>query len=238
MKLLEHYAENPFESITAGRDRIARFFGDHYFRLRQAVENGEPFRELLDETNQRYTQLQKCHSDTRTSRTLLKSSTLNVDQTLDLFRQKILKSEALVLTHFDKNTPAYLEFFPKGRTAYQQMTKGNADSLFDQVILAFTHYADVLGPELPAEFTALKLQYDSVRGQQQGQKETRDDSGSSWDSAIAAMNEQAFINLLRIILIHMGHPERVNQYFDQSIVNEQNHSAADDLPASDQPPAQ
>ncbi len=224
MRNIESYAENPFENLGAGHDKFVKFHGDHRNRLHQAVLNGEPFEGLLQETDLRYANLLKSHSATRTSGTQLMSRTVNVDQILELFKKKILKSESYVLTRFEKSSAEYREFFPNGRSGYNNINKGNVDTLFDQAILAFSNHKDILGEQLPGEFMALKAEYDQARDQQLQQKENKGNSGNTWAEDLKAMNDQTFVNLLMIARENLGHPERMRQYFDQSILISRNHT--------------
>lgn len=225
MKSVESYAERPFESLNVSRDKIVKFHGDHRDRLHQAVQNGEPFEGLLPGTDQKYGNLLMTHSATRTTGTQLRSHTINVDQVLQQFKAKILNTEALVLTHFDKASAGYSEFFPNGRTGYNNINKGNIDSLFDQAILAFTHHKDLFGEGLLQEFIALKSEYDAARQEQQQQKENKDGSANTWEEDLEAMNDQAFENLLTIARAYRGQPDRMRQYFDQSIITPVVHTA-------------
>src|SRR5665648_458686 len=140
MRKLESYAENPFGKISFGRDLTVAFFSDMTDRLDQAVANGAPFADLQAPTREKFTNLQLSHSSTVTTKTQLKSQTLSVDQIIDVFKEKILDSEALVLTKFKKPTPEYLKFFPNGRSGYINVNKGNIDTLMDQAIpVSYTH---------------------------------------------------------------------------------------------------
>ena len=121
MRKLESYAENPFSNISFGRDLTVVFFSDMTDRLEQSVANGAPFADLLAPTRQKFTNLKSSHSSTVTTKTQLKSQTLTVNQIIDVFKEKILDSEALVLTKFKKTTPEYLKFFPNGRTGYNKV---------------------------------------------------------------------------------------------------------------------
>ena len=47
MKQLEAYAEFPLEGLVVSRDLVYKFFDDHYSRLKQSVNNGSPFSDLL-----------------------------------------------------------------------------------------------------------------------------------------------------------------------------------------------
>lgn len=228
MRKLEGYLENPFDNLNVSEDKIKKFFSDHGARFHKAVENGEPYDDLITDTDSVLDRLNKAHSTTVTTRTQLKSRTTTVDEVMKLFKDKILECEPLVLNVFKKKTSAaYIEFFPQGRQGYTRMTKGNIDTLFDQVILAFTHHKDAFGEAKIHEFEEMKAQYDEARKTQIGQKKDTSGSSNSWDDALKAMSDQAFINLQRIAINHRGHPERISQYFDQSILANK-HYAPDD----------
>ncbi len=229
MKKLESYAENPFGNIGFGRDLTVVFFSDMTDRLKQAVANGAPFADLLAPTSEKFTNLQLSHSSTVTAKTQLKSQTLTVDQIIDVFKVKILDSEALVLTKFKKPTPEYLKFFPNGRTAYNNVNKGNIDTMMDQAILAFTLHQDVLGSEILKEFQDLKDQYDAARSDQQRQKQNKGGSIGSWDDNLEIMKDQAFDNLLVIARNYKGQPEKIKMYFDTSIITPDVHPEPEEV---------
>ena len=229
MKKLESYAENPFGNIGFGRDLTVVFFSDMTDRLKQAVANGAPFADLLAPTSEKFTHLQLSHSSTVTTKTQLKSQTLTVDQIVDVFKVKILDSEALVLTKFKKTTPEYLKFFPNGRTAYNNVNKGNIDTMMDQAIVAFTSHQDVLGSEILKEFQDLKDQYDAARSDQQRHKQNKGGSIGSWDDNLEIMKDQAFDNLLVIARKYKGQPEKIKMYFDTSIITPDVHPEPEEV---------
>ncbi len=230
MRIIYVYAICPFDTIIASRDNTVKFFSDHCDRLHQAVLNGENYGDLLATTDSKLEALKLSHSNTRITRTYLKVRTMGVDAIISEFETKILKYEANVLTVFDKGSPEYTEFFPHLRTEYNQITKGNVETLFDQVIKAFTNHKSELGPEFLEEFVKLKASYMEARTSQQQQKELKGTSIMSWEDAFYEMADQAFENLLCICKNNRRHPEKLANYFDQSIITPRKHTKADNEP--------
>jgi hypothetical protein len=229
MRKLASYAENPFDNIRFGRNLTVEFFSDMTDRLDHAVANGAPFTELLAPTRLKFTNLQLSHSSTVTSRTQLKSRTSTVNQIIGLFKSMILDSESLVLTKFKKNTPEYLKFFPNGRSGYNNVNKGNIDTLLDQAILAFTLHQDALGALVLKEFQDLKNQYDAARSSQQKQKQNKGGSIGTWVDNLEIMKEQAFDNLLVIVRLYKAQPDKINAFFDTSIITADKHAANEEV---------
>ena len=227
MRKINVYAICPFDNILASRDNTVKFFSDHGDRLHQAVINGEPYDDLLVATDSKLAALKLSHSNTRITRTYLLARTKGVDAIMEEFETKILKYEANVLTFFDKDSPEYTEFFPHLRTEYSHLTKGNVETLFDQVITAFTNHKSELGPEFLEEFVKLKASYVAARAAQQQQKELKGTSIMSWEDALYEMADQAFDNLLSICKNNRRHPEKLANYFDQSIITPRKHTKAD-----------
>jgi hypothetical protein len=226
MKKLEGYLENPFDNINASREDIAAFYSDHNNRMKQAVANGEPFAAQLPPTAAATANLGASQSSTVTTKSQLKSRTLTVDQVIASFVSKAQETEAIVLAKYKrKDTPEYIEFYPNGKSEYNNANKSNIIALFDQIILAAHNHPDVSTDDLEGDFGTLKNEYVDARNIQQQQKENKDGAAGTWEANLTLMGLQAYDNLHVIARVHPNQPERIKQYFDVSIVTYDKHPA-------------
>ncbi len=218
MKKIDFYAESPFHGVEVGCDKIDEFFTDHGNKLAQAVSTGAPFGLLVPPYMAALTNLTASKTDTAVNLAQQGSQTMTVDNYILQFKADVTKLEPKVLVQFPKDSVEYHEFFPKGKTAYNNVTKGNIGNLLATIIAACTKYKVKLGPEPEADFTALSTNYTSARENQIKKKGRTVSTRSAWDTNLDIISDLAYYNLLTIAREHRGHPEKLRMYFDQSII--------------------
>ncbi len=231
MKLLENYAELPFDAIKVGRDLIVEFFNDHFNRIKQASGSGAPFDELLTPFEECLTRLTASKTGTAVNLAQQGSDTMTVDNLIQQFKDSVTALEPKVMVHFPKGSVQYHEFFPQGKRAYSHITKGNIDNLFATVITAAENHKDQLGQALKDEFVALQNNYMVARNKQLEKKGSTSSTRSAWDDNLEEIKDLAFHNLLMIADHHRGQPEKIRLYFDQSIITLDKHKQPADSSA-------
>jgi hypothetical protein len=229
MKRLESYAESPFENTKVGRDKTLEFFVDHGNKLKKAVDDGAPFSKEEAEFSQALNLLSKSKTDTSVNLAQQGSQTMNVDNIIQEFKDKMNWLEPKVLIEFPKKSVEYHEFFPNGKTAYSKTTKSNIDNHFATIITACENHSDKLGTEPAEVMKALQTKYKAARNAQLQKKGGTEGTRSSWDDNLDIVNNLAFHNLLMIADTYRGQPEKMSMFFDQSIVALRQH-AKDDAP--------
>lgn len=224
MRILENYSELPFEGILVGRDKIVEFFTDHANRLMQAIANGALFQKEETEFSMALAALSKSKTDTSVNLAQQGSETMNVDNIIQDFKNEITRLEPKVLIVFPKKSVEYHEFFPQGKSAYTNVTKGNIDNLFATVITACIQHSDKLGTEPAEVLKALRTNYQSARAAQLQKKGSTEGTRSAWDDKLEIVKDLAFHNLLVIIDAYRGQSDKIAMFFDQSIITPRRRS--------------
>jgi len=224
MKKLESYAEMPFDGIKVGRDKTLEFFTDHVNRLKQAIANGEPFGNEEIEFTKALKKLSDSKTATAVNVAQQGSETMTVDNIIQLFNDEITKLEPKIQVQFPKKTAEYSEFFPQGKSAYTNATKGNIDNLFATIITACQNHGDKLGTEPAEVMVALRTNYVAARESQLKKKGSAANTRSAWDDNLNIVEDLAFHNLLRIADTYRGQPEKIGLFFDQSIITPHKHA--------------
>ena len=114
----------------------------------------------------------------------------------------------------------YAEFYPQGLKDYNRARLGQLPALLDRFITAADKHKATLGPELLAEFNALKTSFATARD---GQVEAKGDLAQVRAALAAArviLEMQLGKNILAIASHHLGHPERAADYFNQSLLED------------------
>ena len=135
----------------------------------------------------------------------------------------------LFRSKFPKGSAAYTEFFPLGLNYSNKARLGQVPALLDRLITAADKHKTTLGPELLAEFTALKATYNGARD---GQVEAKGDlaqARADLATTRTALELQLGKNILTIALHHLGHPERAADYFNQSLLEDPTRNNEDDV---------
>jgi ATP/maltotriose-dependent transcriptional regulator MalT len=125
-----------------------------------------------------------------------------------------------VRDRFAKGSGPYAEFFPRGLKEYNQARLGQVPGLLERLITAATKHQAALGPELLAEFQALKTTFATARD---GQVETKGELAQARASVAATrgiLELQLGKNILAIASHHLGQPERAADYFNQSLLED------------------
>jgi hypothetical protein len=224
MTNLRKFLESPFRRLKVSRDKIFKFFEDHLNRLIQAVDNGEPFAGLVAATQSAFDNLKLSlgsHSSTLAQK---ESKTMTVDLVIEEFKTAIKLREANILIHFSKDSPVYQEFFPHGKTEYNNANKASIERLMTQIITAIDNHKSELGQPLLDEFLALQTAYITARNEQLKKMEDAGTKTDSWESSLEIMQMQAFRNLLTIALQYMGEPDKIELFFTESLIRARHYN--------------
>lgn len=95
------------------------------------------------------------------------------DAVLEAFGKRMREEEPFIARALGgKGTPAYLEFYPHGKSEYHHVTKTEAPLLLLRVYNAAAKYAAGLGKTLSEDLRAYKPAYEDKRGTQTGNQGT------------------------------------------------------------------
>ncbi len=147
-----------------------------------------------------------------------KGDTLDVDKHIDNFQRLVRRREGAIQSFFGNDSSQYMEFFPQGLTEYNEATKANIVALMTRMKDRSIHYAAELGTAMGTEFTTVLNNYVAQRNEQLltfGEVEVL---RTTTATARAALVAQLGLNLLFIAGKNLGHPDRLDDFMDQSII--------------------
>ena len=223
---LQRYFEIAFEDERISDDDLRKFTEDHLRRL-TANDPDHEFGALVTATAAAYSDFFGGISDEDTQAAVRQGLTIAMKDALEGFKAHVRRREGLIRSTWDKDSPEYTEFFPRGLNEYNQVTLGNAETLMTRFVNAATAHQATLGQPVVDEFAQLKEAFVSARTAQLEKKAAVSGSKAEAAAARAALEKQLTVNLLTLALKFVGQPEQGMAFFDQSIIR----------PASGAPPA-
>ena len=146
--------------------------------------------------------------------------TITKDEALQHFRTTVRQRKGRVRDVFGKTSGPYAEFFPRGLQEYNRARLGQVLGLLDRLIAAATKHKAEFGPELLAEFAALKTTFSTAREGQVDAKGELAQARTNVATTRTALELQLGKNILAIASHHLGHRERAGDYFNQSLLED------------------
>lgn len=217
MQNLQNFFKNPFNTGEISDDNMRKFAEDHQQRL--TVKNsGGVYTSILTPTVPLVlafgTAIDAEDSQTSTQQ----GKTILVDKHIDNFKKAVSRREGAVRSAFGTDSSQYQEFFPHGLTEYSDANKGNVFTLMTRMMNKSVDYAADLGTAIGTEFTDIRTAYEAARIAQQTAFGSVEDLRTATATARAALVEQLGLNLLFIAGKNLGHPDRLDDFMDQSII--------------------
>ena len=222
--------ENHFDDPQISAEELRQFAEDHLGKLKALPSLPAELAALLPPTQAAFDAFDAALSARTTLQAAQSGGTITKDEAVQLFRTTVRKREGRVRDKFDKGSAAYAEFFPRGLTEYQKARMGQVAGFLDRLIAAATKYQAELGPELLAEFTALKTTFSSAR---EGQVDAKGDLAQARAQIAATrpvLELQLGRNLLAAASRHLGEPARAADYFSQSLLEDPTRSKDSETP--------
>lgn len=217
---ISRFFENHLANREISAEELRQFAEDHIGKLKAQAAQPANLTALLAPTETAF----DAFDDKLAARTTYLAAqiggTITKDDVLKLFRTTVRQREGRVRDKFPKGSAAYAEFYPQGLKDYNRARLGQLPALFDRYIAAADKHKAILGPELLAEFMALKASYATARD---GQVEAKGDLAQLRAALAAArvvLEMQLGKNILTIAIQHHGHPERAADYFNQSLLED------------------
>lgn len=214
---LQTYFKNPFDTNRISDDNLRKFSEDHVQRT--TANNGSGiYTTILTPTIPLVTTFASAIDAENLKGGIQKGSTLEVNKIIEKFQKAVRRREGAVRSAFDDNSSQYMEFFPLGLTEYNEATMANIVTLMTRMKDRTNHYRDDLGLAIATEFADLLDEYEAQRtgqlltfGQLEGLR-------TATATAREALVEQLGQNLLFIAGKNLNHPDRLDDFMDQSIV--------------------
>lgn len=214
---LKNFFKNHFDTDRISDDNLNKFGKDHVQRL-TANNSGGDYTSILTPTVSLVSAFSAAINAEIVESGIQKGNTLDVDKHIDNFQQLVRRREGLIHSVFGKDSSQYMAFFPLGLTEYNEATKANIEALMTRMKDRSIHYAAELGTAIGTEFTTILNNYVAQRDEQLlafGQVEVL---RTATATARAALVEQLGLNLLFIAGKNLGHPDRLDDFMDQSII--------------------
>lgn len=231
MLQIERVFKNHLSNPEISSEELRQFAEDHIGKLKRLSTLPVAISALLAPTEAAFNAFDEALSARTTLLATQAGGTITKDEALQLFRTTIRQREGRVRDKFAKGSGPYAEFFPAGLREYNRARLGQVSALLDRLITAATKYQATLGPELLAEFQALKQTFATARD---GQIDAKGDLAAA-RAALAAtrtpLELQLGRNLLAIASHHLGQPERAKDHFNQSLLEDPDRSE-DEAPAA------
>ena len=218
---LRNFFKNHFDSALVSDDNLRKFAEDHIQRLTSNNTNGQ-YQQLLNDIQPLYDDFNTIIKKEDQTYSQQQGKTMTTDNILSDFVQMVSRKEGAVRSEFGKDSPEYQEFFPMGLSEYHQVSKANAEMLMERMRNAGQNYVGTLGTNFVTIFDTFLTDYIAAR---QAQLQTIAKVGSlksDAESSREKLTKQLMRNLLIISADFIGHPDRLDDYFDQSIVRRPN----------------
>jgi hypothetical protein len=217
MKNLRTYFTVVFDTPRISDDKLRKFVEVHLKRL-AANNPGGIFSSLLAATTTAYDDYFGAITDEDTKAAIQKGLTKTMNDTLEEFIRAVRRREGTIKGEFDKDSAAYLEFFPQGLTEYNQSTLANVETLMARFVNASTKHVAELGQPFVDRFVGLKQAFVAARaaqltamGEVKGEK-----LGTA--EARTALEDQLMDNVLTLAMKFKRDADTGMSYFDQSII--------------------
>ena len=214
---LRRMFENHFDSKTLSDDKLRKFSMDHLERLRSNNKDNK-YDAMISETDTAYSNYFGAIKSEDINFSEQQALTFSKDQALRTFVGGVRQKEGIVRGTWGKNSPEYQEFFPRGLVEFSRATLANVETLMSRMVMAATKYKDTLGQPFLDYFTQLQTDFVQVRGAQLQKLGSVSDSKQVTRENRRALTEQLSKNLLTLAIDFIGEPQRLNDFFDQSIL--------------------
>lgn len=152
-----------------------------------------------------------------------KGGTLNRQDAFDDVLDFVRRQEGLVKSKFGKQSPAYLEFYPKGLSEYSAAKVEGLTNLLVRYVAAANKYQKDLGKDFVTEITTLQTQYVNARDTQgTGIANTKTTQSEIRDSRKTLTMQLSKLVLL-IAAVSIENAEQFNSYFNFGLLEVDNN---------------
>lgn len=220
---LERLFKIQFDSSKISDDNFRKFAFDHLQKLKVNNTSGE-FDGMIKETSIVYDKFMTTTSSEHNKQAVQKAKTLEVNNIMEEFKKLVRRKEGYIRSVFGKDSPYYLEFFPRGVSEYSMATKSNIIRLMDTFVESGKKYAKSLGEQFAIEFDNVRKRYINARTLQVEQMGMVEMEKSLNEDCRQKLERQLNKNLYTLAIMFMGDPERGMDFFNQSIIRP-NHAS-------------
>ena len=227
---IQRFFENHLSNPEISGEELRQFTEDHIGKLKAVRALPALLAALLAPTEAAFGAFDAALSARTTLQATQSGGTITKDDALQLFRTTVRQREGRVRDKFAKGSGSYAEFFPQGLQEYNKARLGQVPGLLDRLITGATKHQAELGPELLAEFTALKNSFSTARDGQVDAKGDLAQARANVDTTRSVLELQVGKNILAIASHHLGSRERAADYFNQSLLEDPTRNNDDVAP--------
>jgi hypothetical protein len=142
---------------------LERFSDDHLAKLTKN-NTGTTYTSLINAVTNALTPFKAELGDVDTSLNTLEGKTLTVDTFITGFVSYMKDNYINIAAKLGgDNTAAFIEFYPKGKTEYNRVTKTQMPTIMTRLNTAATSNATALGTTITAQLQAFQTQWTSLR---------------------------------------------------------------------------
>lgn len=156
--------------------------------------------------------------------------TINVNDAVKDIKSFISRKSGVIADKFSKGTPTYEEFFPLGLKEYSGVRLKNAERIFKRFITTLDRNKNSFDE---AMFTEASEKYNTYLAARSLQLQTFGkvkDGMTVTEEKRYKLGVQLYKNLLTLLLINAETPEKVTNYFDESILKKKSRGEEPPLP--------
>lgn len=197
--------------------RLASYTNDHLARM---VSNnpGGVFNTIIANTETAVTAFGVALELKGSSIGNRKGTTVTKNQARKSFTTYIRQQEGTIKGKFGQESEPYIQFFPNGLTVFNNATDIGYQELVDNIVARATQYVADLGVPFKDAVTALADDYTNAEDAQTTEKGDVSNADAVLDTERTDLTKQLTINALTIALQFPLQPDKVETYFDTSLL--------------------
>lgn len=214
---MERYFENPYDDDDITDERFINFLDDHFQRVKAQNEGGR-HDALLAALALVIPALRANQSAGDVARVRRIGKTRSLDALVALFQADVRQHEGTIKGVFKKDSETYIEFFPEGLAAYNDITRTDTPTLLDRWRTLTNAHASNLPPAVVTLFGAYDTQYKTLRDQQQQQQGNLEKADTEGDDARTAAELAVVGGMHHIGGLFPGQAARCAGYYNRSLL--------------------
>lgn len=217
---LQTFFKNHFDNDKIADDRLKAFSEDHINKLTGwlTVHVDATLSALLADLALKHNAYFGAITDEKTKFNIQQGRTIAADNAWNAALNFVRQKEGIIKGTWGKDSPTYQEFYPLGLDEYNHATKANKEAVLDQYLAAATAHSAELPLTFVSDFTFLATDWQTKFTAQQTQIGLVKDANSQTATVRDPLETQLMVMLLVIASKNAGHPEMVNDFFNQSLL--------------------
>ena len=221
---------NIFDDVRITPNYLARFADDAKAKLTDNNDTNE-YDAVLTPLTAAIIPLRRELGEVDTTLNIQVGKTMTVDAFISVFKGYMGEKYIPIAAALggDK-TPAFLEFYPKGKTEYTKVTKTKMPTIMERLKVAATTHQAAIGATISGELQAFQAQWETVREKQLEEKAAVKTNRT--DRSVARRDvELALLKTIHFIADKFpGDVARCKTFFDFNLLFGARHRSLEDQP--------